>query len=77
MLEELLGRSLLDEERKAIEWLSGWENSIVDIFTRLFNEVHGAGIIRGLTGRAGEKMTDQLGWIPVNLNEAGKLFWIR
>ncbi len=77
MLEELLGRSLMDEERKVVQWLCSWEGSTVEVFERLFSEVHGAGVIRGLTGRAGEKMSDQAGWIPVNINDAGKLFWIR
>lgn len=77
MLEELLGRSLREEERKAVKWLCSWEESTAQVFERLFSEVHGAGVIRGLTGRAGEKMSDQAGWFPVNVNEAGKIFWTR
>lgn len=76
MLEEMLGRPMTQDEKKVIDWLSGWEQSTLDTISRIISEVHAAGVMRGLTGRAGQKMTNDKGWIPVNLSEGANVFWM-
>jgi len=64
-LEELLGRKLTPKERRYAEWISGWDRETRDVFRQIVNEVHAAGLIRGLTGRSGGKMLDDRGWAPI------------
>jgi len=65
-LEELLGRKLTTKERRYAEWIGGWDRETVAVFTNFFNEVHAAGLVRGLTGRAGGKMVGERGWVPLS-----------
>jgi hypothetical protein len=70
-LEDLLGRKLTSKERRYAEWISGWDRETIEVFRKLFNEIHAAGLIRGLTGRAGGKMLDERGWVPVESSPKG------
>ncbi|WP_027093002.1 hypothetical protein [Cohnella thermotolerans] len=65
-LEELLGRKLSSKERRYAEWIEGWDRETISVFISLFNELHAAGLVRGLTGRAGGKMVGERGWVPLN-----------
>lgn len=74
-MEQLLGRALLAEEIQVLEQIRDMGKPSLQILGGLMEEIHAAGLVRGMTGRAGGAVLNHEGWIPVNLDQGGDLFW--
>ncbi|MGU3473219.1 hypothetical protein ACLBWT_18990 [Paenibacillus sp. D51F] len=60
ILENMLGRKLSAKEESKVEWLEGWEKETVDVFRKIFREVHVNGMNKGVSAsQVASRMFDQ------------------